>query len=102
MIGVGMSAGKNLLSVEHVQIVALYEPESGTIKHLHMVTTIAGATRTPQDEVVAEAKQRARRRNPDVEALAVALSNDIDHSRGMYSIDPKTKAFVPQSREQSR
>jgi hypothetical protein len=48
MIGVGMSAGKDPLSVEHVQIVALYEPASGTIKHLHMVTTIAGATRTPQ------------------------------------------------------
>ena len=102
MIGVGMSAGKDPLSVEHVQIVALYEPANGTIKHLHMVTTIAGATRTPQDEVIAEARERARRRNPNVEALAVAMSTDVEHSRGMYSIDPKTRAFVQLSPERSK
>jgi hypothetical protein len=44
MIGLGMSAGKTIPSVEHVQVVALYDPNNGRIMHLHMVTTLSGAT----------------------------------------------------------
>lgn len=95
MVDLGMSAGKNIPSVEHVQVVALYDPNSGRIKHLHMVTTLSGATPLTQAEAIAEAKTRACRRNPKIEDLAVALSNDIEHGRRPHCIDLKTKSFVP-------
>jgi hypothetical protein len=95
MIGLGMTAGKDMLAVDHVQVVALYDPSSGRIRHLHMVTTLSGATPVSEDEAIAEAKARAGRRNADVRNLAVALSNEIEHGRRPHSIDPKTKAFVP-------
>jgi hypothetical protein len=94
MIGFGMSGGKQVLSVEHVQVVALYEPESGKIRHVHMVTTLAGAARVTEEEAVAEAVRRAGRRHPNAKELAVALSNDADHGYRPHCIDPKTKAFV--------
>jgi len=95
MSGLGISAGKSTLLVEHVQVVALYDPNSGRIKHLHMVTTLSGATPLTQEEVIAEAKTRACRRNPTIDDLAVALSNDVEHGRRPHCIDPNTKAFVP-------
>jgi hypothetical protein len=95
MIGLGMSAGTNVPSVEHVQIVALYDPNSGRIKHLHMVTTLSGAIPLTEEEAIVEAKTRACRRNPAIDDLAVALSNDIEHGRRPHCIDPNTKAFVP-------
>ncbi len=95
MIGFGMSARKHILSVEHVQVVALYDPNSGRIKHLHMVTTLSGATPVTQEEAIAEATTRACRRNPNLEDLAVALSNNVEHGRRPHRIDPDTKAFVP-------
>lgn len=94
MMGFGMAGGNQVLSVEHVQVVALYEPDSGTIRHLHMVTTLTGAARVTQEEAVAEAVKRAGRRHPNARELAVALSNDPNHGYRPHCIDPKTKAFV--------
>ena len=42
MIGFGSSADAKPLA-EHVQVVALYDPASGDIAHLHMVTTLGDA-----------------------------------------------------------
>jgi hypothetical protein len=84
-----------IISVEHVQVVALYDPESGRIVHLHMVTTLTGGTPPTQEAAIAEAKLLATRRNRNVDGLAVALSNDAEHGRLRHRIDPKTKAFVP-------
>jgi flavin-binding protein dodecin len=95
MIGLGMSAGKNILLVEHVQVVALYDPNSGRIKHLHMVTTLSGATPLTQEEAIAEAKRRASRHIPNIDDLAVALSNDMEHGHRPHYIDLNTMAFIP-------
>jgi hypothetical protein len=95
MIGSGMSEGKSVYSVEHVQVVALYDPANGKIKHLHMVTTLSGATPLSHEDAIMEAKTRASRRNPNVEDLGVALSNDPEHCHRPHCIDLKTNAFVP-------
>jgi len=95
MIGLGISAGTNIPLVEHVQVVALYDPNSGRIKHLHMVTTLSGATPSTQDEAIAEAKTIACRHNLTIDDLAIALSNDAEHGRRPHCIDPSTKTFVP-------
>jgi hypothetical protein len=95
MIGFGFSGQMKALSVAHVQVVALYDPKNGTIKHLHTVTTMSGAKPLSQEEAIAEAKQRAARRYSNIEDLAVALSNDAEHGHRPHRIDIDTKAFVP-------
>ena len=95
MIGLGMSVEKKIPSVEHVQVIALYDPNSGIIKHLHMVTTLSGATPLTIEKAIAEAKTQASRRNPNIDDLSVALSNDVEHGRRPHCIDPNTKTFVP-------
>jgi len=99
MTGFGFSTGKSHLAVGHIQVVALYEPD-GTIRHVHMVTTIRGADPVTQEQAIAEARANASRRHKNSDALAVALSNDVEHGRRWHRIDPKTKAFVPISKSQ--
>jgi hypothetical protein len=94
-MGFGLAAGMKIISVEHVQVVALYDPESGKIVHLHTVTTLTGGTPPTHEAAIAEAKLRATRRNRNIDGLAVALSNDAEHGRLPHRIDPKTKVFVP-------
>jgi hypothetical protein len=89
------SAGGEPLTVEHVQVIAFYEPDTGTIRHMHMVTTLAGATRLSEDEALADAKRHGSRRRPLPEELEVAFSNDPAHGHRPHRIDPETKAFVP-------
>ncbi len=93
MIGFGMSGGEHLPSVEHIQVVALYDA-SGKIVHLHTVTTLSGAVPLSEDEVIAEAKISAKQRNANIEHLAIALSNNAEHVQFPHYIDPKTKAFI--------
>jgi len=95
MIGFGTSLGKSSLSVEHTQVVAFYDPESGKIKHLHMVTTLAGVKPPTSEEAVEEAKAITRRRKSQVSGLPVALSTNAEHGRNPHSIDLNTKTFVP-------
>jgi hypothetical protein len=97
MTGFGFSTEKNPLTVDHVQVVALYDPD-GTIRHVHTVTTMRGANPVTQDQAIAEAKRHASRRHKNSDALAVALSNDVEHGRRPHRIDVKTKSFVPVSK----
>lgn len=98
MTGFGLSAGAKPLA-EHVQVVALYEPD-GRIAHLHMVTTLGNAVPLSSEKAIDEARRRASRHHRDVDALAVALSNQAEHGQAPHRIDPVTKAFValPQAR----
>jgi hypothetical protein len=97
MTGFGFSKEKNHLTVGHIQVVALYDSD-GTIRHLHTVTTIGGANPITEDQATAEARRHASRRHKDSDALAVALSNDVEHARRPHRIDLKTKSFVPVSK----
>lgn len=89
------SAGGEELSVDHVQVVAFYEPDTGAIRQVHMVTTLAGASRLSQEEALAQAKQHGSRRRPMPDDLDVVFSEDPEHGHRPHRIDPKTKAFVP-------
>lgn len=95
MIGSGTSLPQVPTEVEHVQVVALYDPRDGTIRHLHTVTTLAGATPLTEHEATAEAKAHAERRHGSLDQLEVALSNDVEHARSAQCIDPSTRHFVP-------
>ena len=98
MIGAGFSKGKEF-SIEHVQVVAFYEQDSGEIRHIHTVTTVKGAKRVTPDEAIAEGKQSAARHHKAIDKFGIALSEDAAHSSTPHRIDPKTKAFVPTPRK---
>jgi hypothetical protein len=91
-------AGKNHLSVDRVQIVALYDPKNGKIRHIQAVTTLRGAKPVTEEQVISDARQYASRRHKNSDRLAVALSNDAEHISRPHRIDLKTKSFVPISR----
>ena len=95
MIGSGTSAGKPALRVEHVQVIAHYDPASGAVRHIHTVTTLGGNTPLSQEEAITEAKRFAGRHIPEIESLKVALSNDPEHGYRPHRIDAHSKAFVP-------
>jgi hypothetical protein len=94
MYAFGLSKG-NAMSIEHVQVVALYEPDTGDIRHVHAVMTLRGAKRVTEGEAIKDAKQFASRRHKNVESFAVALSNESQHAHSPHRIDLKTKIFVP-------
>ena len=98
MIGFGSSADAKPLA-EHVQVVALYDPASGDIAHLHMVTTLGDAEPLAPHEAIEEAKRRAGRRLRNVEKLEIALSDKAEHGQAPHRIDPATKSFVAVTQE---
>ena len=91
-------AGKNHLSVDRVQVVALYDPKNGRIRHIHAVTTLRGAKPVTEEQVISDARRYASRRHKNSDRLPVALSNDAEHISRPHRIDLKTKSFVPISR----
>jgi hypothetical protein len=94
MMGSASADGGTPLAVEHVQVVAFYERDTGTIRHVHMVTTLAGGSPLSEDEAVADARAHYARRRPEGPELAIALSNDPEHGRRPHRIDPATETFV--------
>jgi hypothetical protein len=95
MTGFGFASKKGRLAVQHVQVVALYNPDDGTIKHIHTVTTMQGAKPVAHDQVVSDARCYASRRHKNSDTLAVALSNDVEHARRPHRIDLNSKSFIP-------
>ncbi|MFC9438191.1 hypothetical protein [Nocardia sp. NPDC057030] len=78
-------------------MVALYEPRTGQIRHLHSVTVFRGAQRADEAEAIEAAKQSAAKYHDDVPNLAVATSGD-PRCLSPHRIDPSTGQFVPLTR----
>jgi len=101
MIGIATASGR-ALAVAQVQVVALYDPKTGAIRHVHLVTTLAGAQPLTESDVVAEARRRASRGHQNADRLSAALSNDAEHGHRPHRIDPKTRRFVPLVAEKAK
>jgi hypothetical protein len=80
-------------AITSTHIVALYEPETGRIRHLHVVTVLAGAEPPSEEEAVAAARDAAAKRHANHEKLAVATSNDRRHLLPQR-VDPASGEFV--------
>ncbi|MFE9576409.1 hypothetical protein ACFYO1_08515 [Nocardia sp. NPDC006044] len=80
--------------VESTLVVALYEPETGKIRHLHSVTVFRGARGTDEAEAIAVARQSAVKYHDDAANLAVATTDD-PRCLSPHRIDPSTGRFVP-------
>lgn len=80
--------------VDSVQVVALYNPDSGQIAHTHMVTVFAGGRPVPEEEAIEAAQRHAARLRHPVQALRVKLSSNPEHAQRSHRIDPETGEFI--------
>jgi hypothetical protein len=80
--------------VESTRVVALYEPTTGQIRHLHSVTVLVGGEPVGEAEAISAAKDLAAKHHGDVEDLAVATSDDRRHLMP-HRVDPSSGEFVP-------
>jgi hypothetical protein len=76
-------------------VVALYDPDSGRILHLHTVHLHADAANADDDAAVAEARHYAAMLGHDVDRLRAAVSDDPEHGTTPHRVDPATGLFAP-------
>ncbi len=76
-----------------VLVVALYDPETGTIHHVHTAATLTGGRRLSETDATSAAQEHARRLGHPVEGLAVKISTDLAHATAPHRIDPATGEF---------
>ncbi len=75
-------------------VVALYDPASGRIRHLHQVLVHEGAAEVTDASAVEAAQAHARRLGHDPDVLKVAVSRDAAHGRTSHRIALATGEFV--------
>ncbi len=80
--------------VTRTWVVALYDPASGRIRHLHHVLVHEGAAEVTEAAAVAGAQAHARRLGHEPGALRVAVSRDPEHGRAPHRIAADTGEFV--------
>lgn len=76
-------------------VVALYDPESGAIRHLHTVHMHEGAGEVSEAEAIEDARRHARTLGHDTERLAIAVSGEAVHGELPHRVEPTTGAFHP-------
>jgi hypothetical protein len=89
VVSAGVAAG-----VTGTMVVALYDPVSGRIHHLHHVLVHEGAAEVTEESAVDAAKAHASRLGHDPSALQVAVSGDPEHGRAPHRIAVDTGLFV--------
>ncbi len=77
-----------------VTVVALYEPGSGKIAHVHTVVRLEGGREVSEDEAIEAARRHAESLGHRVAELEVKLSTRHEHAARPHRIDPETGEFV--------
>ena len=77
------------------KVVALYEPTSGRIHHLHTSHFYEGAVQPAESTLIAHAARQARRLGHDTERLSNTISENPLHGQIPHRIDTDSGAFVP-------
>jgi hypothetical protein len=81
--------------LDAVKVVALYEPKSGKIVHLHTIATFKGARAASEEEAIKRATAHASHIGHAVDKLKVKVSSNLEHATRPHRIDPKTLEFLP-------
>jgi hypothetical protein len=85
-----MSLMKSTSEKVHV----IYDPKDGRIIHVHMTTTVEGATEPPSDHIEAAASRAAERNGVNLNGLArLNVSREQWDSRRANRVDLNTKAL---------
>jgi hypothetical protein len=77
-----------------VQVVALYEPGTGDILHLHVVKVFRGGRPVSEQEAVETAHSEAARIGHDVTRLRAKVSTNSIHLAAPHRINVDTGEFV--------
>ena len=76
-------------------VVALYEPDSGRVVHLHTVHMHEGSREVDQSEAIEQAQRHAQTLGHEPDRLRIAVSTDAAHGQLPHRIDPATGRFEP-------
>ena len=76
-------------------VVALYDLESGAIRHLHTVHVHEGAREVSEADAIEDARRHARTLGHDTERLGTAVSGEAVHGELPHRVEPATGAFHP-------
>ena len=74
-------------------VVALYEPDSGRVIHLHTVHMHEGSREVAQSEAIEQAQRHAKTLGHKSDRLGIAVSTDATHGQLPHRIDPATGGF---------
>jgi hypothetical protein len=83
--------------IADVKVVALYEPGTGNIVHMHTVMTFKGGRAVSEKEAIEAAQKQASRAGHAVTRLKTKVSSNHEHAARPHCIDPKSGKFVPLS-----
>jgi hypothetical protein len=78
-----------------VRIVALYEPDTGKIVHMHAVTVFKGGRPVSEAEAIDAAHKQATRIGLAITRLEAKVTATLETAARPHRIDPKTHEFVP-------
>jgi len=82
------------LDLEAVHVVALYDPDTGRIAHMHIVSMFAGGRAVSEKEAVEGAQQHAAHLGHRVQDLHVKVTSNPEHAQGSHRIDPRTGELI--------
>jgi hypothetical protein len=74
-------------------VVALYDPESGHIRHVHTAHHHEGAAELSESAAIEQALGHARQLGHDVDELSTKVSSRAEHAHA-HRIDLRTGVFV--------
>lgn len=75
-------------------VIALYNSDSGAIRHLHTVTVFEGGHRVAETEAIQRAQDMASKAGHDISQLKHRVSKRFEHGHRPHRIDLKTGDFV--------
>ena len=94
-MAMSMPVGRTGSAIADTKIVALYQPDSGDIAHMHVVMTFPGGRAVGDQEAIEAARRHAAIAGRAVEGLRVAVSGDRRHAAHPHRIDLRSGTFVP-------
>jgi hypothetical protein len=80
--------------LKSVYAIALYDPNSGKIHHIHHVLTMEGSSPMEPQEVEKNVIATAKKLGHDVEKLKVLHTQDLQDLSGNYRVDVEKKTLV--------
>jgi len=89
-----ISNGGNAPRIADYWVVALYNSDSGAIRHLHTVTVFEGGDRVTESEAIERAQELASKAGHDIGQLKHKVAKSFEHGSRPHRIDPKTGEFV--------
>lgn len=89
-----VSTAGNAPKVTATWVVALHDPDTGRIHHVHTVQMHEGARHVSRDEALEQAHRHARALGHDVGCLRTATSTNPDHGLLPHRVDARTGEFV--------